>query len=118
MFTKLFRWLKPAPPPAKDPTANWPQPMRGDYAVLPFDLDWFDWTDRDRAFLTVDADGTVKLHTWYAHQVGPTWTSLDYIEIGQISRPPAAWACYWMRPSWYDEMIAQPMSIDAAWEVA
>ncbi len=117
----FFDWLfrRNTKAPMQDPTVNWPPPMRGDYLVLPFELDWFDWTDSDRAFLTVDGDGTVKLHTWYAHPIGLAWTSLDYIEIGHISSPGANWTnCYWMRPSWYAEMLAQPTLVEEAQYVA
>lgn len=120
MFTWIFRWLKPPPPPvAVDQTADWPQPMRGDYAVLPAELGDFDWRDWDAAFLTVDGDGLVKLHSWYAHRTGIAWTSQEYTTIGKITSPGANWIhSYWMRPSWYQEMIAEPIAIEEALNVA
>ena len=105
----MFNWLfkrKDQPQPY-NPLLTAPQPMRGDYVVLPLDLVDFDWTDCERAFLTVDLDGTVKLHDHYAWRDGLAWESHDYLTIGWIASPGANWVnCYWMRPSWYDEMIA------------
>lgn len=117
----FWEWLFRRKPKviAADPTADWPQPMRGDYEVLPLELDWFDWTDYDSAYLTVDGDGTVKLHAGYAHRVGIEWKSLDYTVIGRITPPGAMWVhSYWLRPSWYDELIARSAALEAAWEVA
>lgn len=117
----MFGWLFGRKPktPAQDPTVSWPEPMRGSYEVLPLELDQFDWKDYDGAFLTVDGDGTVKLHSSYAHRVGITWTSLDYQVIDNITPPGAAWVnSYWMRPSWYDEKYATPALIEEAWHVA
>lgn len=116
---KFFNWLFRRKPQAQpwNPLDTAPMPGCGNYEVLPMELDWFDWTDYDNAFLTVDGNGTVKLHSWYAWQIGIEWHSLGYQVIGQIDPPGAAWVgMYWLRPSWYADYIGDPALIQEAWD--
>lgn len=110
----FFNWLfrrKPRPAPYS-PLDNAPMPMRGSYEVLPLELADFDWTDWDRAFLTVDGDGTVKLHDGHAWLRGNVWKSLDYMIFGWITPPGNDCAImYWLRPSWYDEKYGVPATV-------
>lgn len=116
IFAWLFRRKKK---PVTDVTQRMLTPLCGNYEALPASLAWFDWTDYDSPILSVDGDGTVKLHTWYAWTSGIEWVSLDYYVLTQIAPPGAAWiGMYWMRPSWYEEYIGIPAKLEEAWHVA